>query len=426
MSWLEQPRGYLDPRYYRDANSDIERQLRADYARYHTLRNIAEYGEGPEGKSQLKGYADQAAATWRDHELPQWRTLWEQLEAATDAWDARPETTRLLFDRVAQSIDAGDLGVDEMTWRTLRQAREVTGHTDGVAYGSTQDQAHWRAPGPQLRSITNSPDTEPGAKRTVRTVDNAQPLSAVDRSLGATPGAKLLSLAEVDAVIAGTDAVLGWEETDATLMSPRVRDARISYSYTEIADQQTVHAALLREVQNLAAEHTRLADDWPVSSEARQGHIERLERLLAGLNQARLDALDAGVNDTDIEAARRAGLEGIRWSDKPAHAQLGQIEQLTAQRDAALSDAAHLREEIESLRHQLEHRTPGAETEVALPVSTAAPVGSAIGAEDSGGAIDAAIDAALPESSGAEWDPPASAEPLESTQQAELGQELNL
>lgn len=44
MNWLEQPRGFHDPAYYADAESDTERQLRADYAKYYTLRGIARYG----------------------------------------------------------------------------------------------------------------------------------------------------------------------------------------------------------------------------------------------------------------------------------------------------------------------------------------------------------------------------------------------
>lgn len=374
--------------------------------------------------AHLNGLADQAAATWRDHEAPQLRGVWEGLEAATTVWEARPDATRRAFDRLARNLAAGELGVDEMSWRTLRQAREITGHTDGVAYGSNPD--HWRSPGPQLRVITNTPGTEPAATPPAETAENTASLSAVERTLGASPGAQLLDLAEVDRIIAGTDALLGWEESDATLVSPQLRDARISHDYTEIADQQAVHAVLLRQVQNLAAEHARLSEDWTGSTEQRQGRIERLERLLAGLRAARVDALEAGVGHTDVDAAYQAGLQGISWSQQPAHPHLGQIEQLTAQRDDALTETARLRETVEDLRSRLQGLGASSESDAALPLSTDISASSAIGVDEGREVIDAAIEAALPPSGAPEWDACVGPDGIERGQSTELSQELNL
>lgn len=424
MNWLEQPRGFHDPAYYADAESEPERQLRADYAKYYTLRGIARYGEGPEGVAHLNGLADQAAATWRDHETPQWRMVWEGLEAATTVWEARPDATRRNFDRISRALAAGELSVDELSWRTLRQAREITGHTDGVAYGSNPD--HWRSPGPQLRLITNTPEAEPAATPRAETVDSTATLSAVDRTLGARPGEKLVSLAEVDRVITGTDALLGWEESDAALVPAQQRDARISHDYTEIADRQAVHAVLLRNVQNLTGEHTRLSEDWSASAEERQGHIQRLERLLAGIRAARVDALEAGVGPADVDVAYQTGLQGISWSQQPADPYLGQIEQLTAQRDDALAESARLRETVEDLRRQLNGHGTGAEFDTAPALSTGVSASSAIGIDEGGAVIEAAIDAALPHGDSPEWDARSGTDELEPGQSAEPSQELNL
>ncbi|MFE9328222.1 hypothetical protein ACIHDR_43455 [Nocardia sp. NPDC052278] len=141
MTWLEQPRGYLDPRYYADAASETEQHLRADFAKHYALREIAPFGETPADVARLENNAVELAAPWVHHDMPQWRTLWGQIDAAAGAWEADSEAARRGFDSIARSRDAGDRSVDDMSWRTLRQAREITGHTDGIAYGSNQDQA---------------------------------------------------------------------------------------------------------------------------------------------------------------------------------------------------------------------------------------------------------------------------------------------
>lgn len=424
MKWLKRPRGYQDPRYYTDAATDIEAKLRAGYAQRYALAQIANHGANPESIAELHGYIAELDKTWGHHESQQCRTRWEQLKAATDAWHARPETTRRIFDRIAQSLEAGHLPVDQETWRTLRQAREITGHTDGQTYGSSQDGAGWRSPGPQLRSMTNTADLEtqptgqpPAAVALETTTDAPRPhLSLVDRALGATPDAPQFSMAEVDAVIDGTDALLNWEEIHELLVPAVVRDAPIAFSYTDIADRQAEQAAMLREVQNLAAEHTRLVDHWDGPREEDQARIERLELLRDGLGQARFDALESGLDQADVDAAYHAGLEGTRWSEQPAHPHLGHIEQLTAERDNARAEVQGLRERVEDLRRQLDHPAAaptGTETEAAPTLSTPATVSSTIGADGGGGAIGKAIDAAITDDAGVDWDLDDTSEPLE-------------
>jgi hypothetical protein len=260
-------------------------------------------------------------------------------------------------------------------------------------------------------------------------------LSLIDRALGAPPGTRQFSMAEVAAVIDGTEAVLNWEEVHTSLVPALVRDAQITFGYTDIADRQAEQAAMLREVQNLAAEHTRLVDHWDGPREQDQARIERLELLRDGLGQARFDALESGLDQAVVDAAYHAGLEGTRWSERPAHPHLGQIEQLTAERDNARAEAQGLRETVEDLRRQLDHPAvapTGTETEAALTLSTPATVSSAIGAGGGGGggggggAIGKAIDAAIADDAGTDWDLDDTSEPVEPVQgdaRIEVGQE---
>ncbi|MEV5835391.1 hypothetical protein [Nocardia sp. NPDC052112] len=394
MTWLEQPRGYLDPLYYADAASDTEQRLRADIAKHYALREIAPYGETPADVARFQNSAVELAAPWVHHDMPQWRTLWGQIDAAIKEWEADPEATRRYFDSIARSRQAGDRSVDELAWRTLRQAREITGHTDGIAYGSSQDQASWRAPGPQLRLITNT--TEPQAQSTTDTqAASVQPtgpvLSAVDRALGARPGAQLLSMDEVEAVIDGIDLALDWEEELGD------RDGT-----SQLARQ----AALLREVQDVTAEHSRVADGLGEPIQDPHALVEHMESLLAQVRRARTEALAGGVEHSDIDLAYRAGLDGTYWNERPAHPHLGRIAQLTTERDDARAETATLRGIVADLRNQLARHAAAptaTETAAAPTLSTPATV-NPIGADDSGDAIGTAVDVAMPDGADSTWD----------------------
>ncbi|MFI6956625.1 hypothetical protein ACIBJI_24560 [Nocardia sp. NPDC050408] len=418
MTWLEQPRGYQDPLYYADAASDTEQHLRADFAKHYALREIAPYGETPADVARLENSAVGLAAPWIHHPAAQWRTLWGQIDAATGEWEADPEAARRYFDSIARSQQAGDRSVDELTWRTLRQAREITGHTDGIAYGSSQDQASWRAPGPQLRLITNTtaPRAQPSPDTPAASMQGTGPaLSAVDRALGARPGAQLLSMDEVGAVIDGIDLALDWEEELGD------RDG---------TEQLARQAALLREVQDLTAEHSRVADGHGEPIQDPQAFVEHAESILAQLHRARAEAVAGGVEHSDIDLAYRAGLDGTYWSDRPAFPHLGRIAQLAAERDDARAEAATLRGVVADLRNQLARHAAAptsTETAAAPTLSTPTTANPTIGADATGAggaAIGAAIDAAIPDGAGNDWDTATEpAEPVRGSLRAEVIEE---
>ncbi|WP_039804469.1 hypothetical protein [Nocardia araoensis] len=289
MSWPDPRYGTTDPGYYRDAATDTEAQIRADFTHYYQLRLIAPHGETPEQQRQFTAWADELAAQWGRHEAPEHRRLWGQLQAAVAGWETRPEFTRVAYNQITHAKLAGDLDVDPMVWRTLRQAAEITGHIETTTTGSEQDGARWQPPG-------HSP-----ARHTERT-------SVLDRALGGR-GPALASLAEVDAIITETDQLLEAEEAAADRDTGR--DERL-----------TRQRAALRQLQDATAEHTHLSDAWPTAAERYQAHLERLESLLDAARTARVAAADAAASPADIEAAYHAGLAGI-YSHDPAS--LGQL-----------------------------------------------------------------------------------------------------
>ncbi|WP_433709696.1 hypothetical protein ACQP2U_24865 [Nocardia sp. CA-084685] len=277
MSWPEPRYAATDPAYYHDAADQTEAQIRADFTRYYQLRLFAPFAETPEQKQEFTTQADQLAAQWGRHESIEHRRQWEQLQAAVSGWELRPEATRAAYTQIDQAKAAGELGVDEVVWRNLRQAAEVTGHVETTINGSNQDGVRWRPP-----------DHSAG--------HDAEHTSLLDRALGGR-GPELASLAEVDAIIAETDQLLAAEEELGDLDT----------GADERAARQ--HAAL-RRLQDLAAEHAWLSQRWDGTPEQDQAHIARLESLLAEARTARVDAADAGVPPDDIEAAYRAGRDG--------------------------------------------------------------------------------------------------------------------
>ncbi|WP_194817941.1 hypothetical protein [Nocardia sp. XZ_19_385] len=425
MSWQQPPRGYTDPSYYTDAASDIERNLRADFAKYHLLSQIAP-GDTPEIIADRNGNAYEISQRWEDHEQLQFRWLWRQLGIEATQWELDPDATRALYDDLARAREAGEPSLDELSWRTLRQAREVTGHSDDVSSAAARAGAHWQIPGPQLQSITNADNSirPQDTDRHLRAVPGSgleAPPNAADRALGAPRQLRLLDMAAVEEVIQATDDLLDVEEVvgdrdtgrekQATLLPAVVRDAPISFDYRALAEQHARHTRALAAVQNLAAEHTRLHDRWGAEAGFDQAQVARLEELSNALKHARREAGMAGVGDTDIAAAYQAGVAGVGWSQQPAHPFLGRLTQLTRQHVAALAEIDDLRSAIAELHDQRGgSRVASMTVEVAAEAARAqansgSEHGPDHGAGESGGhEIGAAIEAALPEDLDPDWD----------------------
>ncbi|WP_435592146.1 hypothetical protein [Nocardia sp. bgisy118] len=331
MSWPDPPRGPTDPAYWREAATSLEAEVRADFSRYYQLRLIAPHSETPEQRRELTARADELAAKHGRHESVEARTLWGQMQAAISGWEIRPETTRQLFNRLDQAQAVGDLPVDEMVWRNLRQAAELTGHLETTVTGSDQDGARWQPP---QRSLTRE----------------AERPTLFDRALGGR-GPELTTLTEVDAVIAETDRLLAIEEElgdldrgtheHTDLLPERLRPAPGADTYTGEPDREPAQIAALREVQDFTAEHARLVENWEGSPEHDQAHIARLESLLAAARTARMNAADAGVALADIEAVYLAGREGTYWHQQPGDRQLSEPDPLpeAAEIEAAIEAA---------------------------------------------------------------------------------------
>lgn len=392
MSWPDPPRGRTDPAYYRDAADRIEAVVRADFALYYQLRLIAPYGETPDQVRELSARADALATKWGRHESPAPRVLWGQLQAAVSGWEVRPEATRKTYDRLAQAKAAGDLPVDEKSWRNLRQAAEVTGHLETVISGSVQDGARWRPTGKTVGQ-------------------QAEKTSLLDRALGGR-GPDITNLAEVDAIIAETEELLAREEElgdldtgdneHTSLLPDRVRSAPVTYPYINESAHEYRQIAALRQVQDYTAEHARLVDRWDGSPDQDRAQIARLESLLDAMRTARLDAAAAGVPVADIEAAYLAGREGTYWHEHPGDPQRGRIARLIEERDRATAEAASLRDLL-AARH-VEPASAAQPEPNPLVVSrdelALQPEPSAEGAR-----IGEAIDAALPNSDVTDWSP---------------------
>ncbi|WP_433622253.1 hypothetical protein [Nocardia sp. CA-120079] len=204
----------------------------------------------------------------------------------------------------------------------------------------------------------------------------------------------------------------------------------------------------LREVQNLAAATTLLADAAPPGEQG-DGVPAQLDALTVALGQARRDALADGVAEDDVIAAELLGTEGMPWAAHPSHRWLGRIERLDTQAQVFAQQAFEHRQQAMALRmHVIGQDTKilGLEYQVstshaklrellgdkAIPetVSRQAGGGVAVGddlecrAVDSGGEIGEAIDATSPDLGGARW-----ASETESPQQdppATLGWERGL
>lgn len=400
MTALDEPLGFTNPDYYRDAASPTERQLRADFARYYQLREIAPSAATAEARAEFNARADELAIRWARHESEHWRGTWAGLQRVVAGWRTQPEIAHRNYDQIARARAAGEVAIDDDIWRTLQQARLITGHGTAIITGSDQDAAR--------RYPYLQPDmgATPAPAPRAQTIDRR---TAVERTLGAPrkPAGALPSLAQVDAVIADTDALLETEESAADLddgrearkmLLPRaVREARISADYSHTETWERRHVEALREIQDLAAEHSTVADHLDGTDDQ-----ARLDRLRAGLSAARRDALALGLTDDQVQTAYTTGRDGTYWATQPSDPQLGRIAQLLEHRDLAQAAA-------ESYYNQLTS-APGTSAELAVPVTH---VGSVEAAEapilggGAGAAISTAVDIALPDTDLGEWSPPA-------------------
>ncbi|MFC8529187.1 hypothetical protein [Nocardia sp. NPDC057227] len=394
MSWPDPPSGRTDPAYYHDADP-LEAQLRADFTRYHHLREIGPYGETIDQQREFALQADALAVRWGRHDSLDHRSLWHQLDAAVAGWESQPEATRVAFSQVSRAKAEGRSMVADSVWRTLRQAAEITGHVEYRINGSDQDGARWRPPEP-------GPAVEHG------------PASAADRALGGR--GPDLRPEQVEAIIANTARLLGEPTPDpgddsagAGLLPAHIATAAVDYAYD---DEQVVEArqiTALRQLQNVAAEHTNLAsgaegwDGWTGEPDHDQAHLAKLDALSEAMRAARRAAALAGVPATDVDTVYRAGLEGTYWYQQPGDPVRGRIARLTEERDRAHAELADL-------------RTAGGGSVASAAVTDPAPGLGTVGAEAGsgpGGEVSAAVEAALPPTSGApQWPAP---EPVDSS-----------
>ncbi|MEV0111346.1 hypothetical protein AB0H42_34165 [Nocardia sp. NPDC050799] len=106
-----------------------------------------------------------------------------------------------------------------------------------------------------------------------------------------------------------------------------LRRGPIDHDYGLQARQDSIHAACLREVQNLSAVRARLSrgQSYLALTEVEQA---RLDLTYNALNGARLSADREGVPLADIDAAETSGKTGTPWVHGPGHHYLGRIEQL--------------------------------------------------------------------------------------------------
>lgn len=315
MSWPTDPPTRTNPAFYTDAESATEAQLRADFTHYYQLRLIAAYAESSPAKASMHQHANSLAAKWSSHEQRTWRSLWRQLQGAVAGWEARPHTTARVFDRLAQSRELGGLPIEDMTWRTLVQARDITGRGPEPITGSEQDAARTPAREPHLQLVAAT---------------DTAPQSVLDRAFGAdfhTP--------VTDA--SGDQPPDGPATTEeAPALAPHARAFA-----DDIAAQQDQQIDALRRLQNATAEHALLTNTW--EPETLHGErILRLEHLLTEARNARREAARAGLPVHEITQTYQTGLTGVYWHERAGHPLLGRIDHLVHERDHAIGAAAHV------------------------------------------------------------------------------------
>ncbi|GEM29052.1 hypothetical protein NN3_00590 [Nocardia neocaledoniensis NBRC 108232] len=392
MSWQTRGTSFTNPAYYRDAADSVEAQLRADFSAHHQLGEIAAYGETPAQVVEYKARAHNIARQWLQDAAPEHQQLWHELAGAVEAWTANPEAARREFGQLQQSFIEGGAGIDSNTIRTQRQAAELTGHLEPVNDRSAQDGARWRP-----RHLSVVPD--PGVEAT-------RSDSLVDRALGGR-ATQELSMAEVEAIINGSDELLAAEEALAdldtgedeitALLPAAQRNAYLTPTVT--IDQVPAQIGAVRRVQDLAAQHARLAAEFDESPEGSQVRIDQLERLMDGARDARRAAALAGADHDEITGAYQAGLAGHYWSQQPGAPRLAQLEHVLGERDTAVAELDALRSQLGLAPDYPPALALAAGAENTHPAPNTAPPGGAV--------MSSAVEAALPEADpAADWASP--------------------
>ncbi|MFC9871700.1 hypothetical protein [Nocardia salmonicida] len=399
MSWETRGTSFTNPGYYREAADRVEAGLRADFATYHQLREIAAYGETPAQVVELNARAYAIARRWQQGGTPEHQQLWQQLDIAVRAWTADPEAARVEFGRLQQSFIEGGSGIDPNTVRTQRQAAELTGHLEPVNDHSAQDGARWRP-----RHLSVVPDLG---------VEGARSGSAVDRALGGRSGEEL-SLAEIEAIINSADELLSAEETlgdldtgeeEITALLPaEQRNAPLADNVAATLDQVPAQIAAVRRLQDLTAQHIRLAAEFDGTPEGGQVLIGQMERLMDGAREANRAALSAGADPDEITGAYRAGLSGQFWSQQPGAPRLAQLDHVLSERGSALVEIDGLRTQLGIAPDQPPALALAAGAETSHHLSSTA---SSTALEPGGAVISGAVEAALPDADfAAEWTTP--------------------
>ncbi|MCU1644024.1 MAG: hypothetical protein JWN03_4299 [Nocardia sp.] len=136
-----------------------------------------------------------------------------------------------------------------------------------------------------------------------------------------------------------------------------LRAGAIAYRFGS-NDIDAVQATKLRAVQNFAA----LRSAWmrnAVENDLDFGDRKHRWAMFVNgvgedLQQARAEAVHAGIDAAEIEDAENAGSSGVSWDQQPAHRRLGRLEQLSEQLYHAESQAAEQREQVQDLTRRLE------------------------------------------------------------------------
>ncbi|WP_328435298.1 hypothetical protein [Nocardia puris] len=358
MSWPPPGPPPTDPQYYTTAASELERSVRADFARAYQLVLIAPAAESPEQTADLGRQAAVVADRWTGRDAPdEARQLWQQLASAVAVWGSRPETARRMVARVSAARADGDLDIDQTAWRTVEQAMLLTGHAEPRNTGPA-DAARTPARAADAALAEQLPER---ARRLTRFLGPPRPELSLDEVDRIITGTEHQLLAEAHAADADTG-----DDADAVLPA-HVRTAPISTDYTAREATEQRQIAALRRVQDLSAEHTRRADAAPYQGldqtveqrdDALVAWADGLDAVLEALRAARREALDAGLDDHVVRTAYDAGLDGTYWHQHPCDPHLGRIAALTEQRDHALAEAARLRDTVAELTARLD--TPSA------------------------------------------------------------------
>ncbi|WP_433759910.1 hypothetical protein [Nocardia sp. CA-135398] len=177
-----------DPQYYSTAESDDERQLRADYVRHvDELNNAAltidpddPAGDGPVAERHSDAAAD-IAFRWETHESRYWRDVWNHLDGAVTAWEREPEAMRNVAHVLADHQAHGREVIEPIHYRNYQQAAELTGHGTWTAETDRQSEPARDMPWANAADIrTSAPipvSSAFAAARTCELTSSASPLA---------------------------------------------------------------------------------------------------------------------------------------------------------------------------------------------------------------------------------------------------------